>query len=135
VKRFYDAGGASLITVGTDHPSWGEYWSGFGTHRELRAFVVAGIPPAAALKMATINPARAIGMGDKLGSIEAGKFSDLLVIRGNPLLDITTTHNIERVMVRGDLYDAKALLEQAKGTLGPKTAADDDWWKGNVRFK
>jgi imidazolonepropionase-like amidohydrolase len=135
VKRFYDAGGARLITVGTDHPSWGEYWSGFGTHRELRALAVAGIPPAAALKMATINPARAIGMGDKLGSIEAGKFSDLVVIRGNPLQDITTTHNVERVMVRGDLYDAKALLEQAKGTLGPKTAADDEWWKGNVRFK
>jgi cytosine/adenosine deaminase-related metal-dependent hydrolase len=85
--------------------------------------------------MATINPARAIGMGDKLGSIEAGKFSDLVVIRGNPLQDITTTHNVERVVVRGDLYDAKALLEQAKGTLGPKTAADDEWWKGNVRFK
>ena len=32
-------------------------------------------------------------------------------------------------------YDAKKLLDQAKGTLGLKTAADDDWWKGNIRFK
>jgi hypothetical protein len=38
-------------------------------------------------------------------------------------------------MVRGQIYDAKKLLDQAKGTLGPKTAADDDWWKGNIRFK
>ena len=67
VKRFYDAGGGRLITVGTDHPSWGEFLSGFGSHRELQAFVLAGIPPAAALKMATINGARALGVGDELG--------------------------------------------------------------------
>jgi len=135
VKKFYDAGGGRLITVGTDHPSWGEYWSGFGTHRELNALVVAGIPPAAALKCATINAARALGMGDKLGTIEAGKFADLVVIQGNPLTDIRNTHNTRRVMVRGQIYDAQALLTQAKGTLGPKTAADDDWWKGNVRLR
>ena len=135
VKKFYDAGGGRLITVGTDHPSWGEYWSGFGTHRELNALVVAGIPPAAALKCATINAARALGMGDKLGSIEAGKFADLVVVQGNPLTDIRNSHNTRRVMVRGQLYDAQALLTQAKGTLGPKSATDDDWWKGNVRLK
>jgi imidazolonepropionase-like amidohydrolase len=135
VKKFYDAGGARLITVGTDHPSWGEYWSGFGTHRELNALVVAGLPPAAAIKCATINAAHAFGLGDKLGTIEAGKLADLIVIQGNPLTDIRNTHNVERVMVRGQLYDARALLEKAKGTLGPKTAADDDWWKGNVRFR
>jgi imidazolonepropionase-like amidohydrolase len=135
VKKFYDSGGGRLITVGTDHPSWGEYWSGFGTHRELNALVVAGIPAAAAIKCATINAARALGMGDKLGSIEAGKFADLAIVRGNPLTDIRNTHNVTRVMVRGQLYDAPALLNQAKGTLGPKTPADDDWWKGNVRLR
>ena len=36
----------AAITSGTDHPSWGEYFAGFGTHRELHAFVLAGIPPA-----------------------------------------------------------------------------------------
>jgi imidazolonepropionase-like amidohydrolase len=135
IKRFYDAGGGRLITMGTDHPSWGEFFSGFCAHRELLAFVLAGIPPHGALKIATINGARAMGMGDKLGTIEAGKLADLVVIRGNPLADITNTHNVERVMVRGGLYDAKKLLEQARGTFGPKTAADDDWWKGNVRLK
>jgi imidazolonepropionase-like amidohydrolase len=134
VKKFYDAGGAKLITVGTDHPSWGEYLSGFGSHRELLAFVLAGIPPAAAVKMATINAAHAFGLSDRLGTIEAGKLADLFVVRGNPLEDIRHTHDVERVMVRGQLYDARALLNQAKGTLGPKTPADDDWWKGNKRF-
>src|SRR5215813_11586479 len=70
VKAFYDAGGASLITLGTDHPSWGEFWSGFMAHRELQALVLAGIPPAAALKIGTINGARAFNMGAKLGAIE-----------------------------------------------------------------
>jgi imidazolonepropionase-like amidohydrolase len=80
IKRFYDAGGGRLITLGTDHPSWGEFLSGFGSHRELQAFVLAGIPPAAALKMATINGARAMRLGDSLGTIEAGKLADLVVL-------------------------------------------------------
>jgi len=134
VKRFYDGGGAKLITVGTDHPSWGEFLSGFGSHRELQAFVLAGIPPAAAIKMATINAAHAFGLSDRLGTIEAGKLADLFVVRGNPLEDIRHTHDVLRVMSRGKLYDAHTLLEQARGTLGPKTAADDGWWKGNTRF-
>jgi imidazolonepropionase-like amidohydrolase len=134
IKRFYDGGGGRLITSGTDHPSWGEYLSGFCTHRELNAFVLAGIPPAAAIKMATINAARAMRMGDELGTIEASKLADLAIVRGNPLQDIKNTHNVERVMVRGQLYEAKALLESVKGKMGPETAADDGWWKGNTRF-
>ena len=82
VKAFYDAGGANLITLGTDHPSWGEFWSGFMSHRELQALVLAGIPPAAALKIGTINGARAFNMGTKLGAIERGRWADLFVVRG-----------------------------------------------------
>ena len=63
IKLFYDAGGADNISLGTDHPSWGEWWSGFGVHRELHAFVLAGIPNAAALRFATINSARACWCG------------------------------------------------------------------------
>lgn len=134
IKRFYDAGGGRLITSGTDHPSWGEYLSGFCTHRELNAFVLAGIPPAAALKMATINAARAMRMGDELGTIEPSKLADLAIVRGNPLQDIRNTHNVQRVMVRGQIYDARALLESVKGRMGPAGAADDEWWQGNKRF-
>ena len=134
VKRFYDAGGGRLITVGTDHPSWGEFLSGFGSHREVQALNLAGIPPAAVLKMATINGARAMGLGDRLGTLEAGKLADLFVVRGNPLQDITTTRNVRLVMARGQLHDAAELLASAKGKMGPATVADDDWWKGRVRF-
>jgi len=97
------------------------------------AYVAAGMTPYEALKAATVNPAIALNVDS--GAIEAGKLADLVVIQGNPLTDIRNTHNVKRVMVRGQLYDAPALLDKAKGTLGPKTAADDDWWKGNVRFR
>ena len=135
LKRFYDAGGGRLITLGTDHPSWGEFLSGFGSHREIQAMVLAGIPPAAALKIATINGARALRMGDALGTIEPGKLADLFVVRGNPLKDITATRNVRRVVARGVVYDAAKLLESAKGRMGPATPADDAWWKGNLRLK
>lgn len=135
VKRFYDAGGGRLITVGTDHPSWGEFLSGFGSHREVQALVLAGIPAPAVLKMATINGARAMGMGSQLGSIEAGKLADLFVVRGDPIREITNTRNVRLVMSRGVLYDAAELIASAKGKMGPASAADDDWWKGRIRFR
>jgi imidazolonepropionase-like amidohydrolase len=129
VKAFYDAGGGALITLGTDHPSWGEFLSGFGSHRELHALVLSGIPPAAALKIATINGARALNVEAKLGTLEAGKFADLFVVRGNPLQDIRNTRNVRFVMKAGQLYDAAELLGSVKGKLGPARAEDDEKWK------
>jgi imidazolonepropionase-like amidohydrolase len=134
VKAFYDAGGAGLITLGTDHPSWGEFWSGFMSHRELQALVLAGIPPAAALKIGTINSARAFNLGTKLGAIERGRWADLFVVRGNPLDDIRHTRNVRLVMKAGEVYDPAMMLGKVKGKMGPARAEDAAWWKGNSRF-
>ena len=117
-KAFYDAGG--ILTLGTDNPSQGEFLAGFSSHRELHALVLAGIPPAAALKIGTINGARALNVGDKLGSIEVGKFADLFVVRGNPLRDIRNTRQVRTVMKAGVVYDAAELLKSAEGKIGPK---------------
>jgi imidazolonepropionase-like amidohydrolase len=124
IKAFYDAGGGSLITLATDAPSNGLRFSGFNAHREVHALVRAGIPPAAALKIATINGAHALGLGDKLGSIEPHKLADLFVVQGDPLTDIRTTHNVRVVLRGGHVYDAKALLESVKGKLGPASAEE-----------
>jgi imidazolonepropionase-like amidohydrolase len=116
-KAFYDAGGT--LTLGTDNPSRGEYLAGFSAHRELQTLVVSGIPAAAALRIATINGARALNVGSTLGSIEPGKLADLFVIRGNPLSDITNTRHVQMVMKAGTVYDPAALLKMAEGKIGP----------------
>ena len=134
IRAFYDAGGEANITLGTDHPSWGEFFSGFGTHREMSAFVKAGLPPAAALRIATINGARALGVSDRLGTIEAGKYADLVVVRGDPLTDIRTTRNVRLVIKAGEVFDAGELLASVHGKLGPESAATVDRWKGNIRY-
>ncbi|MSR07890.1 MAG: amidohydrolase [Gemmatimonadetes bacterium] len=124
IKAFYDAGGGPWITLATDAPSNGLRFSGFNAHREVHALVRSGIPPAGALKIATINGARALGVSDKLGSIEPKKFADLFVVVGDPLTDIRATRNVRVVMRGGHVYDAKALLESVKGKLGPASAEE-----------
>jgi len=128
LKAFYDAGGGDLITLGTDHPSTGEYLPGFSSHREMFAMVRAGIPPAKVLQIATIHGARAIGMGDRLGTIETGKLADLFVVRGNPLEDIRNTRKVQLVMKGGVVYDPAALLKSVEGKLGPAGPEDAANW-------
>jgi imidazolonepropionase-like amidohydrolase len=115
-KAFYDAGG--LLTLGTDNPSTGEFLAGFSAHRELHTLVLAGIPAAAALRIATINGARAMGVSDKLGTLETGKLADLFVIEGNPLADIRKTRKVQIVMKSGTVYDPQVLFKQAEGRIG-----------------
>ncbi len=134
VKAFYDAGGGDQLTLGTDHPSWGEFWSGFGSHRELHAMVLAGIPNPVALRAGTINAARALGVDARLGTVEQGKYADLLIVRGDPLADITDTRNARVVIKAGKVYDPEALFDSVRGALGPEGDADADWWKGNLRL-
>ena len=128
VKAFYDAGGADLITLGTDHPSWGEYFTPFSIHRELLSLSLSGIPNAQVLRIATINSARAMGLGDKLGTIEAGKWADLVVVRGNPLADIRRTRLPRVVIKAGRVYDPDALMKSVEGKIGPTSAADSAAW-------
>lgn len=128
LKAFYDAGGGDLITLGTDHPSWGEFLSGFGVHREMHAMVLSGLPPAAVLRIATINGARALGAGDRLGTIEPGKLADLVIIHGNPLADIRNTRHARLVVKAGVLYDARELLQSVLGTIGPHGPDEVEAW-------
>ena len=120
VKRFYDMGGDDLITLGTDHPSTGEFFSPFSVHRELALFAKAGIPEAAVLRFATVNAAKALRVDDDLGSIEAGKIADLVILAGNPLEDIRNTRHVRVVFKDGAAYDPGELLESSKGKIGPR---------------
>lgn len=128
INEFYRQGGGDLITLGTDHPSWGEYLSGFGVHREMHALNRSGIPAADVLKIATINGARALRVADRLGTLEAGKLADLVILAGNPLEDIRNTRHVRTVLKNGVAYDARELLDSVKGTIGPKDSADEVNW-------
>jgi imidazolonepropionase-like amidohydrolase len=125
---FYERGGGPWITVGTDHPSWGDYLPSFGYHRELHCLRLAGLPVSAVLKAATINGARALGLGDRLGTIEAGKLADCVVVKGDPWEDIQNTHRCHLVVKAGQLFQIEKLLEQARGRIGPLTEEDLNSW-------
>jgi imidazolonepropionase-like amidohydrolase len=126
IKAFHEAGGT--IVASTDVQAVGTHIAGFNLHRELQTFVEAGIPPAAAIRAATLNAAKALGMDAKLGSIERGKFADLLVVKGNPLQDIRNTHKVQLVMKSGFLYDPAAILKSVEGKIGPVGPADAPKW-------
>ena len=128
IKAFFDRGGRDLITLGTDHPSWGEYFSGFSVHRELHSMVLSGIPAADALRIATLNGARAMEVEDMLGSITVGKLADLVVLGGDPTIDIRATRSVELVIKNGKVYDPAKLLADVKGTLGPGDESERSLW-------
>jgi imidazolonepropionase-like amidohydrolase/Tol biopolymer transport system component len=88
---------------------------GLAAHWEIWSFARGGFSPLDALKTATILPAQKLGMEKDIGSIEAGKLADLVVLDANPLADIRNSDKISGVMVNGRLYDPMSLDEVAPG--------------------
>jgi Tol biopolymer transport system component/imidazolonepropionase-like amidohydrolase len=88
---------------------------GLGSHWELWGFAMGGMSPVEALRTATITPARALGYSNDLGTLEAGKLADLVVIDANVLDDIFASDKVSMVMLNGRLYDAASLDEILTG--------------------
>jgi len=82
---------------------------GLGAHWETWMLAAGGMSNHEALKAATINPANYIGAGGDIGSLEAGKLADLIVMNKNPLDDIENTESIQMVMINGRLFDANTM--------------------------
>ncbi|WP_417451313.1 amidohydrolase family protein [Kordiimonas sp.] len=103
-KKLDDAG--VLINAG----SHGQVY-GLALHWEMWSMAQGGMDNHRILRTATINGALTLGLGDKLGSLEAGKLADIIVLDMDPLEDIQNTNSVRFTMIGGRLYDSASMNE------------------------
>jgi len=104
LKKMQDAG------ININLGSHGQL-QGLGAHWELWMLSQGGMTNMQALRCATLNGAKYLGMDKEIGSLAPGKLADLIVLDKNPLENIRHTETIRSVMVNGRLYDADTLNE------------------------
>ena len=101
------------IAFGTDgNTSW-------GAHAEMADMVAAGIPPHDVIVAATSASAELLGLSD-VGTLEAGKSADFVVLSANPLDDIMNTRQISDVYLRGEPVDRTGLSAAWMGETAPE---------------
>ncbi|GAB3540275.1 amidohydrolase family protein [Pontibacter brevis] len=117
---------------------------GLGAHWELWMLQQGGMTNHEALRAATLNGAEYIGMSKEIGSLEAGKLADLIVLDANPLENIQNSEHVKYTMVNGRLYDAATMAETGNYDKKPgkfwwendRYATAFDWHEGtDTRFE
>ena len=102
IRQFVEAGGKVL--TGTDTGGWAV--PGLGLHHELEILVEeAGLTPLQVIQAATRWPAEAFRVLDRVGTIEAGKLADLMIVNADPLQNIANLQKIEWVIQDGRVVD------------------------------
>lgn len=128
VKAFHEAG--IPVVAGTDAGSSGVIW-GYSLHDELRLLVKAGFTPEEALVSATRLPATWLGIEAQTGTVEVGKYADLVLLDANPLDDIQNTRKIAGVFFNGRWVDREKIDAMLSGLAAWNAANKDkfDWKK------
>jgi imidazolonepropionase-like amidohydrolase len=110
VRLMHDAGVS--ILAGTDTGASNQnMFPGFSLHDELGFLVKGGLTPLEALQCATLNAAKWLNRLDTLGTVEKGKFADLVLLDADPLQDIHNTTKISEVFLGGKEF-GRASLDQ-----------------------
>ena len=97
LKALHGAG--VTIIPGTDS------MAGYGLHHELELYVRAGIAPAEVLRMATLTSAQVIGVDKDRGVIAAGKLADMILVDGDPSVNISDINRVHTVIKGGKVFD------------------------------
>ncbi|HEY7404389.1 MAG TPA: amidohydrolase family protein [Candidatus Angelobacter sp.] len=93
------------IAFGTD--AGGFDWS-IDPAREFGYMVKYGMTPAQAIRAATSNAAELLGMQNEVGTVAAGKYADMVAVKGDPLADVTLLEKVDFVMKGGEIYKSPA---------------------------
>ncbi|MGA9581593.1 MAG: amidohydrolase family protein [Allosphingosinicella sp.] len=101
--------------------------AGLGPHWEMWSFVRGGWSPVEALRAGTIAAATSLGYARDVGSLEAGKLADLVVLDSDPTVDIRNSDKVHRVMLGGRLYDPVTMNEMVTGSR----VRAPYWWEAN----
>ena len=117
LERMYAQAGG-LVLTGTDPTGYGGVVAGFANQRALELLVEAGFTPLDAIRIGTMNGATYLGRAEHVGSIAIGKDADLVVVNGNPAVQIADVEKIELVFRAGAGYDPAKLIAAAKATVG-----------------
>ncbi len=112
LKQLADQG--VQIAVGTD--TFGNFPPGLSTIRELEHMADAGLTQSQIIQAATCNAAEHLGLLEDLGTIEPGKYADMIIIDGDPLEDISAIRKIEVVIKGGNILRFEADQEGAGQT-------------------
>ena len=115
-KAFYDAGG--FLVVGTDPTGAGDVVPGYANQRAVQLLMEMGLTVEQAVEVATRSGARYLERDDEIGTVEAGKRADLVLMRGDPGLDPEALRRMTLVFKDGVGYDSVKLFESVKGWVG-----------------
>lgn len=91
--------------------------AGLAAHWEIWSMVQGGFSPWEALRGASIDGAKSLGMDKQIGSLEAGKLADVVIIDGNPLADIRRSEYVSHTIINGRVYEAATMNQIAPEQL------------------